>query len=125
MHDVTKDVLGDLIKYLRGLEIRDEEPDGKTMMEAKQMGKEVAPDAFAKHEGDVNLDSMMDLEEPDLDVEEDKDQGDALTAKQEEIKDFFNNRRPKRGAERKSKTFFMDAKGAGRPSAEVTKKSKK
>lgn len=124
MIDVRKDVLGDLIKYLRGLEIRDRDP--KDLTDEKQdetlMDKMKSMD---DREDAGREDGMMDLEEPDLDLDEEKDEGDPLTAKQEEIKDFFNNRRPKRGMDRKSKTFVMEAKVNGRPVAEVIKKSKK
>ena len=107
MPDLKKEVLEDLIKYLRGLEM-------KGMGSKEEKGEPMDMGLPEKGEEEDGLD-MEKLEEPDLDMEEEKEEDPGLTETQAKIKDFFNNVRPRTGSSLKKGRilFASESKPSG------------
>ncbi len=123
MMDIKKTALADIIKYLRKMEAKegmegeseDKPSEGLDLMKIGMDQDEKAP-------GEEDADMRLDLEEPDLDLEEEKDDSDAMTPLQEKMRDFFNNKRPKSDRGKGSKTFFA---GEMKASIKPAQKGKK
>lgn len=119
MPNVKKDVLGDLVRYLRKLEI-EEKDEGEEMPLAPKsiegLMKEASKVDPEKDEGSPE-EEKLDLEEPDLEMgPEEEGADDQLSPEQVKLRDFFNNKRAQPGKPKKSKMFFMEAKvGGGKP----------
>ncbi len=90
MPELKKEVLEDLIKYLRSLEMKgkgDQEMKGEAMIAAMPV----------KEEGE----DEDKLEEPNLDMEDEESDDPGLNETQMKVKDFFNNVRPRSGTSMK------------------------
>lgn len=118
MPNAKREVMADLIKYLRKKEMEDGADDmgvGEITLSEKEEGHpmEMEKKRFMMENGEDGGE-MLDLDEPDLDMEPEHDDSEDLTPAQERIRDFFNNKRPMQDKKpgNSSRTFYAPGKNA-------------